>query len=99
MIGCDQCIYDKTCPRTIKECRAHKGGIPKTEGESETSSESVKNNAVYCVWDNSDREPRLLGIFASEKSAQQWLDDEYASGAMNYVEHEMASIEKEEVIP
>ena len=58
-----------------------------------------ENTIVYSLWDNSDREPRLLGIFASEKSAQQWLDDEDASGAMTYVEHEVASIEKEEVIP
>lgn len=58
-----------------------------------------ENMTVYCLWDNSDREPRLLGIFASEKSAQQWLDGEYASGAMTYVEHETASIVKEDVIP
>lgn len=57
-----------------------------------------ENTTVYCLWDNSDREPRLLGIFASEESAQQWLDGEYTSGAMNYVEHTMASIVKEEVI-
>ena len=98
MIDCDQCIYDETCPGTIKECRAHKGGVPKTEGESETSNESVENNAVYCVWDNSCFERQLLGIFASRELARQWLNREYDSGALMSYEYKMASIEKEEVI-
>lgn len=54
---------------------------------------------VYLLWDNSGRDPVLLGVFASKWSARQWLDGEYASGAMRYCEYASASIEKYEVTP
>lgn len=53
---------------------------------------------VYLLFDNSWRDPQVIGVFASREAAQQWLDNEYASGALAWHEYETASIEKCEVV-